>query len=93
MLKEDTVDGINSFEDLGGCSWLRRRPISFFTGPLINLLRRRIYRYTSQREESRCKPDRLRRLIENRDISNLVISEDDLIIKLIAIVQIIWFVI
>ena len=56
---------------------------------------------TPAKEESKCKPDRLRTLIENRDIDGPPISENELksrgqgdwVIKLIAIVQIIWFVV
>ena len=56
---------------------------------------------TPTKQESKCKPDRLRTLIENRDIDGPPISEDELksrgqgdwVIKLIAIVQIIWFVV
>ena len=56
---------------------------------------------TPAKQESKCKPDRLRTLIENRDIDGPPISEDELksrgqgdwVIKLIAIVQIIWFVV
>ena len=56
---------------------------------------------TPAKAESKCKPDRLRTLIENRDIDGPPISEDELksrgqgdwVIKLIAIVQIIWFVV
>lgn len=52
-------------------------------------------------EESKCKPDRLRTLIENRDIDGPPISEKELksrgkgdwVIKLIAVAQIIWFVV
>ena len=50
---------------------------------------------------AKCKPDRLRTLIENGDIQGPPLSKDELksrgkgdwVIKLIAIVQIIWFVI
>ena len=56
---------------------------------------------TPTKQESKCKPDRLRTLIENSDIDGPPISEDELksrgqgdwVIKLIAIVQIIWFVV
>ena len=56
---------------------------------------------TPAKQESKCKPDRLRKLIENRDIDGPPISESELksrgqgdwVIKLIAIVQIIWFVV
>ena len=56
---------------------------------------------TPAKEESKCRPDRLRKLIENRDIDGPPISEDELksrgqgdwVIKLIAIVQIIWYVV
>ena len=56
---------------------------------------------TPQQEVAKCKPDRLRTLIENRDIDGPPISEDELksrgkgdwVIKLVAIVQIIWFVV
>lgn len=56
---------------------------------------------TPQGEESECKPDRLRALIEDRDINGPPISEAELksrgkgdwVIKLIAVVQIIWFVV
>lgn len=56
---------------------------------------------TPAKVELKCRPDRLRKLIENRDIDGPPISEDELksrgqgdwIIKLIAIVQIIWFVV
>lgn len=56
---------------------------------------------TPQGEESNCKLDRLRRLIEDRDIDGPPISEEELksrgkgdwVIKLIAVVQIIWFVV
>lgn len=56
---------------------------------------------TPQGEESKCKPDRLRTLIEDRDIDGPPISENELksrgkgdwVIKLIAVVQIIWFVV
>lgn len=56
---------------------------------------------TPQGEESICKPDRLRTLIEDRDIDGPPISEEELksrgkgdwVIKLIAVVQIIWFVV
>ena len=52
-------------------------------------------------EESNCVPERLRTLIENCDIDGPPISEDefksrgksDWVIKLIAVVQIIWFVV
>ena len=52
-------------------------------------------------EESNCEPGRLRALIEHRDIDGPPISEDelksrgksDLAIKLIAVAQIIWFVV
>lgn len=53
------------------------------------------------KEESKCEPAQLRKLIENRDIADPPISEKELksrgqgdwIIKLIAVVQIIWFVV
>ena len=56
---------------------------------------------TPAKQEAKCKPDRLRKLIENRDIDGPPISESELksrgqgdwVIKLIAIVQIIWFVV
>ena len=56
---------------------------------------------TPQGEVSKCKPDRLRTLIEGGDIGSPPISEEELksrgkgdwVIKLIAVVQIIWFVV
>ena len=56
---------------------------------------------TPQGEEKKCKPELLRTLIENHDIESPPLSKDELksrgkgdwIIKLIAIVQIIWFVV
>ena len=56
---------------------------------------------TPTKRESKCTPDQLRKLIENGDIDGPPISENELksrgqgdwVIKLIAIVQIIWFVV
>ena len=56
---------------------------------------------TPQGEEKKCKPDLLRTLIENHSIEDPPLSKDELksrgkgdwIIKIIAIIQIIWFVV
>ena len=56
---------------------------------------------TPQREESKCSLTYLRRLIENGDVEGPPISDEELksrgksdwIIKLIAILQILWFVV
>lgn len=54
-----------------------------------------------EESESKCEPEQLRNLIERRDIDGPPISEDELksrgksdwVIKLIAVAQIIWFVV